>query len=53
MERYALATRLALVEDEIEKLHAAATSANKATERASTAASTAEGTTRDATQAAA
>jgi hypothetical protein len=47
----AMAMRLALAEVEIEKLRAAATSANEAAERATTAAAAAEASARDATQA--
>jgi chromosome segregation ATPase len=52
-EHDALATRLALVEAEIEKLRAATASANEAAERATTTAVTAEATARDTAQAAA
>jgi hypothetical protein len=47
-ERDALATRLASVEMEIERLRATTTTANKAAEKATTTAATAEATAQDA-----
>jgi FKBP-type peptidyl-prolyl cis-trans isomerase len=50
-ERDTLASRLALTEAEVEKLRAAATSAEEAVERAKTTATATEATARDAAQA--